>query len=214
MHSREAVRAEIIRSRFIPIIRTDTTVQATRLAEAVIKGGARLIEITMTVPGALDIIQEMKQTMQDKVMLGAGTILDSRTARQAILQGADFIVTPVLSIETIRLCRRYSALVMPGATTPTEILHAWEAGADFVKVFPVDGLGGPAYIKGIKAPLAQVEIVPTGGVNLANAKAFIDAGAVAVGIGSSLVGKQLSTQSDYDALTQRIADFLQTMAAV
>ena len=168
----EHMKSEILRCGFVPIIRTDNSEVAIRVAEAIRNGGAFLLEITMTVPGALDLLKHLSQSFSDEVLLGAGTVLDSQTARAAILDGANFIIAPTLDIETIRLCKRYGKVVIPGTLTPTEILQAWELGADFVKIFPADALGGPAYIKALKAPLPQVDMIPTGGVNLDTAADF------------------------------------------
>jgi 2-dehydro-3-deoxyphosphogluconate aldolase / (4S)-4-hydroxy-2-oxoglutarate aldolase len=208
---KDQVKNEILRCGFVPIIRTDNSQAAVQVAGAIRDGGAPLLEITLTVPGALDSIKEIVAAFGDTVIVGAGTILDCETARLAILAGADFIVAPTLNEATIRLCHRYSKIVMPGALTPTEILQAWELGADFVKVFPADALGGPAYIKAVKAPLPQVDMIPTGGVDLDTAADFIRAGASAVGVGSALVHKQIIAAGDWDRLTQKTAEFLQTI---
>jgi 2-dehydro-3-deoxyphosphogluconate aldolase/(4S)-4-hydroxy-2-oxoglutarate aldolase len=210
---KDKVKNEILRCGFVPIIRTDNSEAAVRVAGAIRDGGAPLLEITMTVPGALNSIQEIVDTFGDSVLVGAGTILDCETARMAILAGADFIVAPTLAAATIRLCHRYSKIVMPGALTPTEILQAWELGADFVKVFPADALGGPAYIKAVKAPLPQVDLIPTGGVDIDTAVDFIRAGAAAVGVGSALINKQIIAAGDWSRLTQKTEEFLQTIRA-
>jgi 2-dehydro-3-deoxyphosphogluconate aldolase/(4S)-4-hydroxy-2-oxoglutarate aldolase len=211
---KDKVKNEILRCGFVPIIRTDKPEAAVRVAGAIRDGGAPLLEITMTVPGALDIIREIADSFGDTVLVGAGTILDSETARMAILAGAAFIVAPTLDVATIRLCHRYSRIIMPGALTPTEILQAWELGADFVKIFPADALGGPAYIKAVKAPLPQVDMIPTGGVDIDTAPDFIRAGAAAVGVGSALIDKQIMAAQAWDRLTQKTEEFLQTLSAV
>jgi len=213
MISKEHVKAEILRCGFVPIIRTDKPESAVQVAGAIRDGGAPLLEITMTVPGALNIIKEIVDAFGNTVMVGAGTILDCETARMAILAGAEFIVAPALDDATIRLCRRYAKIVMPGALTPTEILRAWELGADFVKVFPADAMGGPSYIKAVKAPLPQVDLVPTGGVDIDTAAEFIRAGASAVGVGSALVEKKIIASGDWSRLTQKTEEFLQTVTA-
>ena len=211
--NKDTVKAEILRCGFVPIIRTDKPESAVQVAGAIRDGGAPLLEITMTVPGALNIIKEIVDAFGNTVMVGAGTILDCETARLAILAGADFIVAPTLDQATIRLCRRYRKVVMPGAMTPTEILQAWELGADFVKVFPADALGGPTYIKAVKAPLPQVDLIPTGGVDLDTAADFIRSGAAAVGVGSALVDKQIIAADDWPRLTQKTEKFLQVVNA-
>src|SRR5439155_22532564 len=137
------------------------------VVRALADGGVTVAEVTLTVPNALDVIREAKRQLGDRVLLGAGTVLDPETARAALLAGAEFVVAPSLNLDVIRVCRRYDKLVMPGAFTPTEVLTAWEAGADIVKIFPAD-VGGPNYLKSLLAPLCQVRLMPTGGVNLSN----------------------------------------------
>lgn len=212
MISKEHVKDEILRCGFVPIIRTDNPESAVSVAGAIRDGGAPLLEITMTVPGALDIIKEIVDAFGDTVLVGAGTILDCESARMAILAGAAFIVAPNLDAATISLCHRYSKIIMPGALTPTEILRAWELGADFVKIFPADALGGPAYIKAVKAPLPQVDMIPTGGVDIDTAADFIRAGAAAVGVGSALIDKQIVAAGDWVQLVQRTEAFLKVVA--
>jgi 2-dehydro-3-deoxyphosphogluconate aldolase/(4S)-4-hydroxy-2-oxoglutarate aldolase len=213
MISKEHVKAEILRCGFVPIIRTDNPKAAVRVAGAIRDGGAPLLEITMTVPGALDIIKEIVDAFGDTVLVGAGTILDCETARMAILAGAAFIVAPTLDAATISLCHRYAKIVIPGALTPTEIIRAWELGADFVKVFPADALGGVAYIKAVKAPLPQVDMIPTGGVDIDTAADFIRAGAAAVGVGSALIDKQIVAAGDWERLAEKTGEFLQAISA-
>jgi 2-dehydro-3-deoxyphosphogluconate aldolase/(4S)-4-hydroxy-2-oxoglutarate aldolase len=185
----------------IAIVRLDSAGQLGKVASAIKAGGVDIIEFTMTTPGALDIIAASTQEFGDEVVLGAGTVLDAETARAAILAGARFIVSPTLNPATVELCRRYSVIAVPGAFSPTEILTAWELGADLVKVFPA-GTGGPGYIKDVLAPLPQVRLVPTGGVNLQNAADYIQAGAAAVAVGSSLVSKRLVAGGDFGVLTE------------
>jgi 2-dehydro-3-deoxyphosphogluconate aldolase/(4S)-4-hydroxy-2-oxoglutarate aldolase len=156
------------------------------VAEALFRGGVEAIEITFTVPRAYRVLEEVADRLGEKILLGAGTVLDPETARTAILAGAEFIVAPTVNLEVIRLCHRYDKVVMPGALTPTEVLTAWEAGADIVKIFPSD-LTGPRYLKAIRGPLPQVRLMPTGGVNLQTAADFLRAGACALGIGGALV---------------------------
>jgi 2-dehydro-3-deoxyphosphogluconate aldolase/(4S)-4-hydroxy-2-oxoglutarate aldolase len=156
------------------------------VAQALAAGGVDAVEVTFTVPGAHRVIEQVAHRLGNKVLLGAGTVLDTETARIALLAGAEFIVSPTVNLEVIRLCRRYDKAVMPGALTPTEVLTAWEAGADVVKVFPSE-LTGPGYLKALHGPLPQVRLMPTGGVNLQTAAEFLKAGACALGIGGSLV---------------------------
>ena len=170
----------------VAVVRSPDSQQLVDVVRALADGGVTVAEITMTVPGALDVVKQVRSALGDRVLLGAGTILDPESARAAILAGAEYIVAPTLNFEVIRLCRRYDKLVMPGAFTPTEILAAWEAGADIVKVFPADVVG-PAFFKALKGPLPQVRVMPTGGVDLTTAAAFLKAGACCLGVGSQLV---------------------------
>lgn len=186
----------------VAIIRAASSDALLSAAEAIRDGGMTVIEVTMTTPGALDVVREATSRLGGQVVFGAGTILDPETARAAILAGAQFIVAPTLNLDTIALCKRYSVPVMPGAYTPTEILTAWEAGADMVKVFPADTLGA-TFIKAVKAPLPQVRLLPTGGVNADNIGDFLRAGADAVGVGGELVSQKLLDERDFEALTAR-----------
>jgi 2-dehydro-3-deoxyphosphogluconate aldolase/(4S)-4-hydroxy-2-oxoglutarate aldolase len=171
----------------IPVVRAASSEEAIQVIEALQLGGLSILEITMTVPGALSVIEEVANRYGDKVVVGAGTVLDPDTARACMLAGASFIVSPSLNIQTIELCRRDSIPVFPGALTPTEVVTAWQAGADAVKVFPCGAVGGAKYLASLKAPLPQVEMIPTGGVSLATAADFIAAGAFALGVGTDLV---------------------------
>lgn len=198
---------EIIREAgVIAIIRTKTSGDLVEAAEAIKDGGLGVIEVTMTTPNALNVIAEATQRFGDQVLFGAGTVLDPETARSAILAGAEFIVSPTLNPGTVEVCRRYSKVVIPGCFTPTEILTAWEMGADFAKVFPAD-VGGPSYIKAILAPLPQVALVPTGGVTVETTGAFLKAGAAAVAAGSSLVSQKILDEKDFSLLTDRARSF-------
>lgn len=164
----------------------------------------------MTVLGAIDAIKELKSIMKEEVILGAGTVLDPETARAVILAGAEFIVSPTLNLGVIEICRRYSKIVIPGTFTPTEILTAWEAGADIVKVFPAT-VGGPKYLKDILGPLPQIRLMPTGGVSLKNTPDFIKAGAVAVAAGTSLVSKAALKEKRYDVITETARRFAEAV---
>jgi len=195
----------------IPVIRVSSAQEAVDVADAIKEGGITLIEITMSVPGAIDTIKELTQKYKDEIIMGAGTILDPETARAALLAGSQFIVTPTLNLDVIQLAHRYSAVVVPGAMTPTEILTAWNAGADMVKVFPAAQLGGPEYIKAIRGPLPQILLVPTGGVNLQNAGAFIKAGAAALGVGGELVDKKAVKEKKFDIITENTRTFLKVI---
>lgn len=175
----------------VPIVRTPSAADALLAVEALIEGAIGVAEITMTVPGAIRVMEQVVEKFGDRVLLGAGTILDAETCRAAILAGAEFIVTPALDVRVIEVARRYSKACFPGALTPTEVLGAWQAGADMVKIFPCGPAGGPNYIKALKGPFPHIEMLPTGGVNLETAPEFIKAGASAVAVGGELVNLRL-----------------------
>ena len=191
----------------IAIMRAQSSSQLIAAADAIKAGGVRVIEVTMTTPGALGVIAEAKQRYGSDVIFGAGSVLDPETGRAAILAGADFVVSPTLNLGLVELCNRYAVPVCPGCYTPTEILTGWEAGADMVKLFPAS-VGGPALLKAILAPLPQVQIVPVGGVDLQTAADFIRSGAAALGVGSSLVSQKLLDAGDMQELTRRAAAFI------
>jgi 2-dehydro-3-deoxyphosphogluconate aldolase/(4S)-4-hydroxy-2-oxoglutarate aldolase len=191
----------------IAIMRAQSSDQLIAAADAIKAGGVQAIEVTMTTPGALDVIAQASARYGEDVLFGAGSVLDAETARAAILAGAGFVVAPTLSLSVVELCNRYSIPVMPGCYTPTEMLAAWEAGADMVKLFPAS-VGGPALIKAIRAPLPQLEIVPVGGVNLDTAADFVANGAAALGVGSSLVNQKLLDAGDMAELTRRAEAYI------
>ncbi len=195
----------------IPVVRVTSAQEAIEVSDAIKEGGISLIEITMSVQGAIDVIKELTKKYRDEILMGAGTILDPETARAALLAGAQFIVTPTLNLDVIQIAHRYSAVVVPGAMTPTEILTAWNAGADMVKVFPAAQLGGPEYLKALKGPLPQILLVPTGGVNLQNASAFIKAGASAIGVGGELVDKKAVKEKKFNVITDNARAFLRAV---
>jgi 2-dehydro-3-deoxyphosphogluconate aldolase/(4S)-4-hydroxy-2-oxoglutarate aldolase len=174
----------------VPVVRAASADEAMAVVEAIKAGGVPIIEITMTVPGAVRVISEVAEAYGEEVVVGAGTVLDPETARACILAGARFIVSPSFNPGTIEMCRRYAITVCPGALTPTEIVAAWQAGADIVKVFPCDALGGAKYLRALKGPLPQIDLIPTGGVSLATAAEFLKAGAFALGVGTDLVDTQ------------------------
>ena len=198
----------------VPIIRTPDSKSALAAVEAVLEGGIDCVEITMTVAGALKAIETVADRYGEKILLGAGTVLDPETARACLLAGAQFFVTPSLNLRTIEIARRYSRPIFPGGLTPTEILTAWEAGADGVKVFPCNALGGAKYIKSLKAPFPHIDLIPTGGVNLETIADFLTAGSAAVGIGSELVDAASVTSNNYQAVTERARKFREIVAAV
>ncbi len=201
-------KLELIRTTgVVAIMRAQSSDQLMAAADAIKEGGVRVIEVTMTTPGALGVIEEATDRYGDEVVFGAGSVLDTETARAAMLAGAGFVVAPTLSVPVVELCNRYSVPVMPGIYTPTEALTAWEAGADMVKLFPAS-VGGPDLIKAIRAPLPQLEIVPVGGVDLTTAVDFIRKGAAALGVGSSLVNQKLLDAGDMEELTRRAAAFI------
>jgi len=195
----------------VPVIRVSTAQEAMDVADAIKEGGVSFIEITMSVQGAIDVIKELTKKYKEEIVMGAGTVLDPETGRAALLAGAQFIVSPTLNLDLIHLAHRYSAVVIPGTMTPTEILTAWNAGADMVKVFPAAQLGGPEYIKAIRGPLPQILLVPTGGVNLQNAGAFIKAGAAALGVGGELVDKKAIQERKFNIITENTKAFLKTI---
>ncbi len=184
--SKNATLARMIDSGVVAVLRAPSGRMLADVAEALVAGGVHSIEVTFTVPGAHRVLEEVADRLGEKILRGAGTVLDPETARTAILAGAEFIVAPTVNLDVIRLCRRYDKAVLPGALTPTEVLTAWEAGADIVKVFPSD-LTGPKYLKALHGPLPQVRLMPTGGVNLETAADFLRAGACALGVGGALV---------------------------
>jgi 2-dehydro-3-deoxyphosphogluconate aldolase / (4S)-4-hydroxy-2-oxoglutarate aldolase len=193
----------------VPVVRANSPEEAMQAVEAIKAGGVPILEITMTVPGAIKVIEMIADKFGDEVIVGAGTVLDPETARACILAGATFIVSPALNLKTIELCRRYSVPICPGALTPTEVVTAWQAGADFVKVFPCSAMGGASYIKGLKAPLPQLELIPTGGVNLNTAIDFIKAGSSALGVGADLVDLKALRAGDAAKITESAKKFVQ-----
>jgi 2-dehydro-3-deoxyphosphogluconate aldolase/(4S)-4-hydroxy-2-oxoglutarate aldolase len=192
----------------IAIMRAQSSNQLIAAADAIKKGGVKAIEVTMTTPGALEVIKEAKTRYGSDVIFGAGSVLDAETGRAAILAGADFVVSPTLNLELVKLCNRYSIPTSPGCYTPTEIITGWEAGADFIKIFPAS-FGGPSLIKALLAPLPQVRLIPVGGVNLDTASDFIAKGAAALGVGSSLVNQKLLDAGDLDELTRRATAYIE-----
>ncbi len=184
--SRDTTLSRIINSGVVAVLRAPNGEILADVAEALLAGGVEAIEVTFTVPGAHRVIEQVADRLGNKILLGAGTVLDPETARIALLAGAEYIVTPTVNLKVIELCRRYDKAILPGALTPTEVLTAWEAGADIVKIFPSE-LTGPGYLKALRGPLPQVRVMPTGGVNLQTAADFLRAGACALGIGGSLV---------------------------
>lgn len=184
---KQAVRDRIVEIGIVPVVRASSPAEALLAAEAVASGGIPIVEVTMTVPGAVDVIRELAKSRGKDVLIGAGTVLDAESAKRCYEAGAQFLVSPGLNLATVEFAVREKLLIMAGALTPTEVITAWTAGADFVKIFPCGMVGGAKYIKALKGPLPQVPMVPTGGVNLNSAAEFLEAGSAALGIGGELV---------------------------
>ncbi len=193
----------------IPVVRATSADEAMRAVDAIREGGISILEITMTVPGAIDVIAKVTERFGDDALVGAGTVLDPATAKACVDSGAQFVVSPALNLETIACCRELGVAVMPGALTPTEVVQAWNAGADFVKVFPAGAVGGASYLKALKAPLPQIELVPTGGVSLKTAADFILAGAAALGVGADLVDIKAIREGQSSLITERARQFVE-----
>jgi 2-dehydro-3-deoxyphosphogluconate aldolase/(4S)-4-hydroxy-2-oxoglutarate aldolase len=192
----------------VPVLRASSVDKAMALAEAIAAGGVTVLEITMTVPGAITVMRQLAERRPD-ILIGAGTVLDPETARMCILEGAQFVVSPALNVKTIEMCHRYSIAALPGALTPTEIVTAWEAGADVVKIFPASAMGGAKYLTALKGPLPQIEMVPTGGVSQATAAEFLNAGAFALGVGSDLVDTKAMAEGRPEVVTESAKKYLQ-----
>jgi 2-dehydro-3-deoxyphosphogluconate aldolase/(4S)-4-hydroxy-2-oxoglutarate aldolase len=210
--TKQQVLGAMIDIGIVPVVRTTSAESAILAIEAIYNGGIRAAEITMTVPGAVKALEKVAGKFGDKIVLGAGTVLDPETARICTLAGAEFFVTPSLKLATIEMARRYSKAICTGALTPTEVLTAWEAGSDIVKVFPAGAVGGPKYIKALKGPLPQVDMVPTGGVNLETAGEFLKAGACAVAVGGELVDPKLIKANKYEEMTKLAGQYLAAIA--
>jgi 2-dehydro-3-deoxyphosphogluconate aldolase/(4S)-4-hydroxy-2-oxoglutarate aldolase len=204
-------KAEVLKSLreigLVPVLRAESETQALALASAIAAGGVTVLEVTMTVPGAIRVMRRLAEERPD-ILIGAGTVLDPETARMCILEGAQFVVSPALNTKTIEMCHRYGVAVLPGALTPTEIVTAWEAGADVVKIFPASSLGGAKYLKSVKAPLPQVEMIPTGGVSQATAEEFLEAGAFALGVGADLVNLKAIAEGKPETITENAVKYL------
>jgi 2-dehydro-3-deoxyphosphogluconate aldolase / (4S)-4-hydroxy-2-oxoglutarate aldolase len=196
----------------VPVVRAPSAAAAIQAVEAIYNGGIRAAEITMTVPGAVGALEKVADRFGDKIMLGAGTVLDPETARACMLAGAQFFVTPSLRIATIEIAKRYSKVICPGALTPTEVLTAWEAGADIIKIFPCGNVGGPKYIKALKGPFPQIEMIPTGGVNLETAGEFLKAGACAVAVGGELADAKSLREGKFGVIEERARQYLAVIA--
>ncbi|MEW5901622.1 MAG: bifunctional 4-hydroxy-2-oxoglutarate aldolase/2-dehydro-3-deoxy-phosphogluconate aldolase [Acidobacteriota bacterium] len=208
--TRSEVLEIILATKVIAVIRMKDAEKLVRVVEAIRKGGVKAIEITMTTPGAVEAIAALSSEKAAGSLIGAGTVLDAETARRVIQAGADFVVSPVTNFEMIKACRERDFLVAPGALTPTEILAAWKAGADIVKVFPATSVG-PKYFRDLKGPLPQIRLMPTGGVSIENAREFIDSGACCVAIGTALLDKKAIENGDWDVLTQKASALIKSL---
>ena len=192
----------------VPVVRAASAEEAIKAIDAIRAGGIDVLEITMTVPGAIDVIAEVARNYGDDVVVGAGTVLDPETARKCLDAGAVFIVSPALNLETIAMCRESDIPIMPGALSPTEVVTAWNAGADMVKIFPAGAVGGPSYLKNLKGPLPHIKMIPTGGVSLSTAADFIKAGAAALGVGTDLVDVKAIREGNAHIVTERAREFV------
>ena len=202
MDKREVLE-RIESSRVIPVIRTDSKEKAAEIAEAIIEGGINCLEITMTVPNAIQLLAELSRKYQESVIVGAGTVLDGAAAKDCIAAGAKFIVTPYLNLEVIDVCKQAGILICAGGLTPTEIFTAWRAGADVIKVFPIAALGGASYLKALKAPFPDIKLLPTGGISIDNFREFLEAGAIAVGVGGEISNWDLLKSKGKSEITER-----------
>lgn len=198
----------IVDTGIVAIVRAESADDALHIVDAIHAGGVGVIEVTMTVPRAIRVLEQMVERLGEKGVVGAGTVLDPETARAVILAGAEFVVSPNLNPRVIEMTRRYGKVSIPAGLTPTEVVTAWEAGADFVKVFPCGNVGGASYIRALKAPLPQIEMIPTGGVNLDTTGEFLRAGAAAVAVGSELVDKKAAKEKRWDDITETARKFL------
>jgi 2-dehydro-3-deoxyphosphogluconate aldolase/(4S)-4-hydroxy-2-oxoglutarate aldolase len=206
--SKETHLRRVLDSGIVAVVRSPDSAQLVEVCRALADGGVGVVEITVTVPDALEVLRAVRRALGDRLLLGAGTILDTETARAALLAGAEYLVAPTVNRDVIRLCQRYDKLVMPGAFTPTEILSAWEAGADVVKVFPAEVLG-PPFFRAMRGPLPQVRLMPTGGVDLNTAAEFLQAGACCLGIGSQLVEPKAVAQGNFDRIRDLARQYVQ-----
>ncbi len=205
--SRETTVDRILVGGIVAVVRSESSEPLVNVIRALAEGGVTAAEVTFTVPDAVEVIRQVRREVGDAVILGAGTVLDPETARAAILAGAEYIVAPTINLDVIRLCRRYDKVVMPGAFSPTEVLTAWEAGADVVKIFPAD-VGGPPYLKALRGPLPQIRLMPTGGVDLATAESFLKAGACCLGVGSALVDPKAISSNDFARIRDLAAQYV------
>ncbi len=207
--TKQQILAGLLQVGVVPVVRTNSAESAIRSIEALYEGGITTAEITMTVPGAVKALEKIADKFGDKIVLGAGTVLDPETCRICMLAGAEFFVTPSLDRATIEMAKRYSKVILPGALTPTEVKTAWDAGADIVKVFPCGNVGGPKYIKALKGPFPQIEMAPTGGVNLETTPEFLKAGACSVAVGGELIDPKTIAEGKYEVFIERARQYVE-----
>jgi len=210
--TKDQILSFIIEIGIVPVVRTSSADGAIKAVDAIYRGGIRAAEITMTVPGAIHALEKVADQFGDKIVLGAGTVLDPETALACMLAGAEFFVTPSLKVSTIEIVKRYSKVICPGALTPTEVVTACDAGADIVKIFPCGNVGGPKYIKALRGPFPHIEMIPTGGVNLETAGEFLKAGACAVAVGGELVDAKSVKEGRFDVIEDRARQYLGAIA--
>jgi len=210
--SRKNVLPGLLAAGLIPVIRAESSDRAIRITEALIEGGVGSIEITMTVPGAFDVIRAVSERFRDRVLVGAGTVTTVAQLEGALDAGARFIVSPAVVPDVIRVARARDVVMMPGAFTPTEVLNAWQLGGDVIKIFPASHVGGASYLRALKGPFPDIPFCPTGGVSLETIADFVQAGAVAVGVGGELVSKKAIEASDYATLTSLARQFVAALA--
>ena len=206
--NKQQIRDRILEIGLVPVVRASSAAEALLAAEAVCTGGIPIVEITMTVPGAVEVIRELQRSALAGVLIGAGTVLDAETARRCVDAGAEFLVSPGLNLPTVEFAAREGKLMLAGALTPTEVMMAWNSGADLVKIFPCGQVGGAKYIKALKGPFPQIPLVPTGGVNLNTAAEFIEAGAAALGVGGELVQGEALKSGKPEAIVENARQFL------
>jgi 2-dehydro-3-deoxyphosphogluconate aldolase / (4S)-4-hydroxy-2-oxoglutarate aldolase len=206
--SKDEVIKRIVGCGVLPVVRAGSPDEAKIAIDAIVAGGVTTIEVTMTVPGAVELIAELSSKYKDDILIGAGTVLDPETARDCIAAGARFVVSPALNFDTIVYCNQVDVVVMPGALTPTEVVNAWDAGADFIKVFPAGSMGGASYLKSLKAPLPHIKLIPTGGVSQTTAGEFIRAGASAVGVGADLVDLEAVRSGDTLSISDKARNYM------
>ena len=207
--TKDQAAARIVEIGIVPVIRASSAQLAIRAADAVCAGGIPIVEMTMTVPGAVEAISQLAKSLGSDVLIGAGTVLASETVQRCIDAGAEFIVSPGFDLDTVQMVNRLGKLMMAGALTPTEVISAWKAGSDFVKVFPCGAVGGAKYIKALKAPLPQIPMIPTGGVNLQTAADLIRAGASALGIGGELVSASALNSGETKNITATAREYVE-----